>query len=126
LVFNSRKKVFEEQKEVYLRGTKLWDTGIADVVILHKHASNGDGDKIPMYVRRPSGKGPFPTVLLVTGLDGHRPDNTERTEEHLNRGWATVICDIPGTTVDCTANKRDPLSPDRLFTAILEWVKETP
>ncbi|KAF2848634.1 pigment biosynthesis protein Ayg1 [Plenodomus tracheiphilus IPT5] len=121
-----RKRVaFEEQKEVYIRGSQLWDTPIEECIVPHKYAGNGDGDNIPLYIRKPSGAGPFPTILLITGLDGHRPDNTERTQEHLNRGWATVICDIPGTTVDCPANKRDPLSPDRLFTSILEWIKET-
>lgn len=119
-----KKKVFEEQKEVYFRGAQLWDIPLEEVVVSHKHASNGDGDKIPMYIRKPTGDGPFPTVLLITGLDGHRPDNTERTQEHLARGWATVICDIPGTTVDCPANKRDPLSPDRFFTSILDFIKE--
>ncbi|KAF2123922.1 pigment biosynthesis protein Ayg1 [Dothidotthia symphoricarpi CBS 119687] len=120
-----KKKVFEEQKEAYFYGTKLWEVPIEDIEIPHKHAANGDGDNIPLYIRKPSGPGPFPTILLITGLDGHRPDNTERTQEHLDRGWATVICDIPGTTVDCPANKRDPLSPDRLFTSILEWIAET-
>jgi hypothetical protein len=37
----------------------------------------------------------------------------------------TVICDIPGT-VDCPANRRDPLSPDRLFTTILEYINRAP
>lgn len=121
-----KKQVFETQKKVYLQGTKLWDIPVSEVVIPHKYASNGDGTEIPLYIRKPAGSGPHPTVLLITGLDGHRPDNTERTEEHLKRGWATVICDIPGTTVDCPANKRDPLSPDRFFTSILEWIKDQP
>lgn len=120
-----KRKVFEEQKEVYLRSSQLWDIPIEEVVIPHKHASNNDGQDIPVYIRKPAGTGPFPTILLITGLDGHRPDNTERTTEHLIRDWATVICDIPGTTVDCPANKRDPLSPDRLFSSILNWIKET-
>lgn len=119
-----KERVFEEQKQNYIRGTKLWDRPIDEIVIDHKHASNGDGARIPLYIRKPVGPGPFPTVLLITGLDGHRPDNTERTQEHLNRGWVTIICDIPGTTVDCPANKRDPLSPDRLFSSILEWIKD--
>jgi hypothetical protein len=32
-----------------------------------------------------------------------------------------VICDIPGVA-DCPANKTDPLSPDRFFPAILDWI----
>lgn len=121
-----KKQVFEEQKQNYLAGAKLWGIPVEEVVVPHKHAANGDGPEIPLYIRKPTGQGPFPTVLLITGLDGHRPDNTERTSEHLNRGWATVICDIPGTTVDCPASKRDPLSPDRLFSTILEWIAEQP
>ncbi|EOA88069.1 hypothetical protein ACJQWK_01602 [Exserohilum turcicum] len=121
-----KKKAFEEQKKVYLQGAQLWEQPIEEVIVPHTHASNGDGDKIPLYMRKPAGPGPFPTILLMTGLDGHRPDNTERTQEHVNRGWATVICDIPGTTVDCPANKRDALSPDRLFSSILAWIADTP
>ncbi|KAJ4349526.1 uncharacterized protein N0V89_008142 [Didymosphaeria variabile] len=119
-----KKTAFEEQKTAYLRGAALWDVPVTETIIAHKYASNNDGDKIPLYIRKPPGKGPFPTVLLITGLDGHRPDNTERTTEHLSRGWATVICDIPGTTVDCPANRRDPLSPDRLFSSILDWIRD--
>lgn len=121
-----KKQVFEEQKEAYIQGTQLWDVPIVEETIPHVNASNGDGDSIPLYIRHPKGDGPFPTILLITGLDGHRPDNTERTEEHLRRGWATVICDIPGTTIDCPANKRDPLSPDRLFTTILTYIAQNP
>lgn len=120
----AKKIAFEEQKTAYLRGTALWDVPVTEIVIKHKYAANSDGEEIPLYIRKPDGPGPFPIVLLITGLDGHRPDNTERTSEHLARGWATVICDIPGTTVDCPANKRDPLSPDRLFSSILEWIKD--
>lgn len=119
-------QVFEEQKEVYLRGSQLWTHPVSEVIIPHTHTANDDGRNIPLYIRKPAGPGPFPTILLITGLDGHRPDNTERTEEHLTRGWATVILDIPGTTLDCPANKRDPLSPDRLFTSILDWIATCP
>jgi hypothetical protein len=121
-----KRQVFEEQKKAYMAGTQLWEVPITEEIVSHVHAANGDGDAIPLYIRHPKGDGPFPTILLITGLDGHRPDNTERTEEHLRRGWATVICDIPGTTVDCPVNKRDPLSPDRLFSTILECIAQNP
>lgn len=118
--------VFELQKQTYLRGAALWPTPITETTIPHPHALPNEGQHIPLYIRKPAGPGPFPTILLITGLDGHRPDNTERTTEHLHRGWATVICDIPGTTIDCPADRRDPLSPDRLFTSILDWIAAEP
>ena len=124
-----KQEVFEKQKKAYLQGSKLWDVPVEETVIPHKYASNGDGTEIPLYLRIPPNSATgakHPVVLLITGLDGHRPDNTERTEEFLKRGWATVICDIPGTTVDCPANKRDPLSPDRFFSSILDWIQEQP
>ncbi|KAF2825500.1 alpha/beta-hydrolase [Ophiobolus disseminans] len=119
-----KKEVFEEQKSTYLRGSKLWDRPIEDISIAHNDAANGDGECIPLYIRTPAGAGPFPTILLITGLDGHRPDNTERTTEFLARGWACVICDIPGTTVDCLANRKDPVAPDRLFSSIFDFIKQ--
>lgn len=120
----SKKAVYEEQKAAYLRGSSLWSHPIVDIAIPHTHASKDDGRTIPLYIRKPAGSDPFPTILLITGLDGHRLDNTERTTEFIERGWAVVIVDIPGTTVDCPANRTDPLSPDRLFASILEFIKE--
>lgn len=62
---------------------------------------------------------------LITGLDGHRLDNSERTDERLKRGWATVICDIP-SVADCPSNRRDPDSPNGLFSSILDWIVAQP
>jgi hypothetical protein len=119
-----KRRVFEEQKGVYLHGAKLWNVPISEAIIPHTHASPSDAPQIPVYIRKPPGTGPLPTILLITGLDGHRPDNTERTQEFLERGWCCVICDIPGTP-DCPADRRDPLAPDRLFSSILEWIAQT-
>lgn len=121
-----KKDVFEEQKRVYLEGARLWEVPVREEVVPHVYAAGGDEHVLPLYIRAPKGNGPFPTILLITGLDGHRPDNTERTEEHLRRGWATVIVDIPGTTVDCPADRRDPLSPDRLFDTVLDYIAQNP
>jgi len=122
-------QVYEKQKAAYLRGASLWDVPVDEVIIPHKHAQGNDGKDIPLYTRTPTGgqglqgAAKWPVVLLITGLDGHRPDNTERLDDFMKRGWATVVCDIPGVA-DCPADKRDPASPDRLFSSILEWMAE--
>jgi hypothetical protein len=120
-----KRAILEEQKAVHLRGPKLWDIPITKTITPHIHASNGDTSYIALYIRKPSGLGLLPTILLITGLNSHRPDNNERITEFLSRNWATVICDILGTH-DCLANKRDPLYPDRLFNSILAFVASTP
>jgi pimeloyl-ACP methyl ester carboxylesterase len=121
-------EAYEAQKKAYLQGTRLWDVPVEEVIIPFKHKGEGDKPEIPLYVRVPKGaskENPAPVILLITGLDGHRPDNTERTEEHLKRGWATVILDIPGVG-DCPSNKRDPNASDRYFNTILEYIASVP
>lgn len=77
-----KRQIFDEQKMIYLRGAALWPEPMTEVVIPHTAAGPGDGSEIPLYVRIPAGikKGDAakkcPVVLLITGLDGHRPDNT--------------------------------------------------
>jgi hypothetical protein len=75
-----KREAFEAQKKAYLKGTVLWDVPLQEVVIPHTHAGEGDDKAIPLYVRMPidaSPEKPCPVMLLITGLDGHRPDNTE-------------------------------------------------
>lgn len=99
---------------------------MVEEVIPHPFRANDDGDTIPLYVRVPvtaTAKNPAPTILLITGLDGYRPDNTQRSHEFLARGWATVIAEIPGTA-DCPSDCKDPKSPDRLWDSIFKWMGE--
>lgn len=143
-----KRQAYERQKELYMKGARQWDVPMQDITIPFQNAKEGDGKEIPLYVRVPKGaseENTVPVMFLITGLDGHRPDNwevsqqrtaevasrdaclslTKRTEEALKRGWATVICDIPGVA-DCPALKTDPSSPDRYFPAILSWIKAQP
>ncbi|TID24783.1 pigment biosynthesis protein Ayg1 [Venturia nashicola] len=111
-----------------MKGTKLWDVPIKEVVLPFKDAANGNKDSIPVYVRTPAAatkEKPVPIILLIIDLDGNRPDNSERTDDFTKRGWATVICDIPGVA-DCPSNKHDPLAPERLFTTILDYIESVP
>ncbi|OHW90422.1 pigment biosynthesis protein ayg1 [Colletotrichum incanum] len=119
-------KAWEAQKEVYLKAAQSWDCPINDIDIPHAHAKGGDRKSIPAYVRVPHGaskSNPSPVVILMTGLDGYRPDNTVRSDEFLARGWGSVIVEIPGTA-DCPADSADPESPDRLWSSVLDWIAD--
>ena len=109
-----------------MKAASSWIDPVVEELIPHTYASGADGPSIPIYYRAPSTatkEHPVPTILLLTGLDGHRPDNTQRTCEFLKRGWACVIAEIPGTA-DCPADPKDPDSPDRLWNSVLKWMNE--
>ena len=85
----------------------------------------GDLDvPIQTYLRIPRGikpKGGWPVLLFICGLDAYKTDHTPRTQTHVDRGFATLSFEIPGTG-DCPAAPNDPTSPDRLMSSILDWV----
>lgn len=123
----SKWKAWEAQKNVYMKAATTWDAPMKEVLVPHKARQGADRDTIPVYVRLPAKAsgvvgGKVPVVLLITGLDGYRPDNTQRSDEFLARGWASVIAEIPGTA-DCPADPSDPLSADRLWTSLLDWME---
>lgn len=123
-----KRAAFDRQKQVYLKAASVWKPVLKEETIPHTHASGRDGARIPIYVRLPeeaSAASPVPVVLLMTGLDGYRPDNSQRTHEIVNRGWATVIAEIPGTA-DCPADPADPESADRLWNSVLEYMAQRP
>lgn len=51
-----KRKVWEEQKRVYLRGAELWGEPMREVVISHTCRGEGDGGEIPLFVRVPKGE----------------------------------------------------------------------
>ncbi|KAJ5665201.1 uncharacterized protein N7477_007649 [Penicillium maclennaniae] len=119
-----KRAAYERQKSVYLKAASIWKPVLKEEIIPHTHARGRDGAHIPIYVRLPeeaSASNPVPVVLLITGLDGYRTDNSQRTHEIINRGWATVVCEIPGTA-DCPADPADPESADRLWDSVLEYM----
>lgn len=75
--------------------------------------------RIPEHASKLS---PVPVVLFVCGLDAYRTDFTSRVDEHILRGFACVSVEIPGTG-DSPASKHDPLSPDRQWSSVLDWIE---
>lgn len=119
-------QAWEAGKAAYEQGGRLLDPPSVAVDIPFTHAdpaAGDDGGTIPAYLRIPSGKRPdhgWPVLLFICGLDAYRTDHTPRTQVHVDRGYATLSFEIPGTG-DCPAAPDDPTSPDRLLTSILDW-----
>lgn len=117
-------KAWEAQKDAYAKAVQGWIDPIVEESIPHSAAAGADKLSIPVYTRIPSTASPqhrVPCILLITGLDGYRTDNTQRTNEFIKRGWACVIVEIPGTA-DSPADPQDPKSPDRLWDSIFGWM----
>jgi pimeloyl-ACP methyl ester carboxylesterase len=116
-------------KAAYEEGGKLLDPPSVPVSLPFPHANvaAGDSDRaIEAYLRLPKGDRPatgWPVLLFICGLDAYRTDHTPRTQQHVDRGFATLSFEIPGTG-DCPAAPNDPASPDRLMSSIIDWVEE--
>ena len=108
---------------MYAKAAATWDEKLEEIDVPHVHAQGNDRGTIPIYVRVPKNTTKAPAVILMTGLDGYRPDNTVRCDEFLSRGWAAVVVEIPGTA-DCPADSADPESPDRLWSSLLDWMEK--
>lgn len=114
------------QKSAYLKAARLWGSPVKEVLVPHVKGRDNEGREIPVYVRcpvpGPEGGWCWPTVILLTGLDGYRPDNTVRCDEFLKRGWASVVLEIPGTA-DCPSDPADPEAPERLWDSLFHWME---
>ncbi|KAE8356235.1 Alpha/Beta hydrolase protein [Aspergillus coremiiformis] len=123
-----KRTAFDRQKQAYLNSASRWDPPIQEVIVPHTNRAGKDGHQIPIYTRIPNNAGPnnpVPVVLIMTGLDGYRPDNSQRTHEITARGWAVVIAEIPGTA-DSPADPADPASPDRLWDSVFAYMATQP
>ncbi|KAF4966979.1 hypothetical protein FSARC_5418 [Fusarium sarcochroum] len=118
-------RAWEWQKAVYMKASATWAVPLTEVAIPHIFRKGADRDTVPVYVRVPQSTETkaHPTILVLTGLDGYRPDFTILHDEFLSRGWAAVIAEVPGTA-DCPADSSDPGSPDRLWSSVLDWMKQ--
>lgn len=95
-----------------------------EVQIPHVHALPSEGSSIPAYYQIPkvaSANVTVPLIILITGLDGYRTELVVWAESWRQCGCACLILEIPGTG-DSPADPSDPLSPDRQFSSVLDWI----
>jgi alpha-beta hydrolase superfamily lysophospholipase len=94
-------------------------------LVPHKHALEHEGKEIPIYYQLPdsaSAEKPVPAIVVITGLDGYRTELSVWAEGWRRKGVAFICIEIPGTG-DSPADAKDPKSPDRLFTSLIEWIE---
>ncbi len=120
---------WQKGKAAYVRASKYLNPPSVALDIPFKEADVAAGDSdapIQTYLRMPTGTKPkngWPVLLFICGLDAYKTDNTSRIQIHVDRGFATIMFEIPGTG-DCPAAPNDPTSPDRLMTSVLDWVAD--
>lgn len=101
---------------------------IREVLIPHTHGLSHEGKTVPVnYLLPPtaSTSTPAPLVLIITGLDGYRTELAVWQQGFLSKGIATLIAEIPGTG-DSPAAPQDPLSSDRQWSSVLDWLDTQP
>ncbi|KAI0593425.1 yellowish-green 1-like protein [Biscogniauxia sp. FL1348] len=111
-------------KEAAIKGLGLQHFPMVEVEIPHPHAKNGDGSVLPGYYHLPanaSSSHKAPLIIIFTGLDGYRTELAVWKNGWAQLGCATLIVEIPGTG-DNPGAPSDPLSPDRVWTSMFEWV----
>ena len=120
-------EAWDRGKAAYERAGSLLDPPNLPVTVPFTYADASAGDRdapVPAYLRLPNGSKPeagWPVVLFLCGLDAYRTDHTPRIQQHVDRGYATLAFEIPGTG-DCPAAADDPAAPDRLMSSVLDWV----
>ena len=120
-------EAWQKGKQAYINAGRYLDTPSVAVDVPFKHADRAAGDlEVPIqtFLRMPKGEKPasgWPVLLFICGLDAYKTDHTPRTQMHVDRGYATLSFEIPGTG-DCPAAPGDPTSPDRLMSSVLDWV----
>jgi len=120
-------EAWEKGKVAYEMAGELLDPASLPLEVPFTHVDTSAGDRdvgIQAYLRMPKGAKPvegWPVLLFICGLDAYKTDHTPRTQEHVDRGFATLSFEIPGTG-DCPAAPNDPTSPDRLMSSVIDWV----
>ena len=120
-------QAWQKGKEAYVNAGRYLvpPSAAIDIPFQHADVSAGDADlPIQAYLRMPVTEKPaagWPVVLFICGLDAYKTDHTPRTQMHVDRGFATLSFEIPGTG-DCPAAPGDPSAPDRLMSSVLDWV----
>ncbi|KAJ5207606.1 hypothetical protein N7449_001985 [Penicillium cf. viridicatum] len=121
---DGQRHAWEKSKEACLKGLQLRGDLVCEQSIPHKYYVKGECQQIPTWISLPDGASkdyPVPAVLAICGLDAWRTEMVAFADMCRRQGIAMVIVEIPGTG-DSPALEHDPLSPDRQWSSVLDWI----
>jgi hypothetical protein len=119
-------EAFKRGTAAYLQADRYFSPPVYEQIIPHTHGIGEEvNSEIRTCIRIPTAAFPsssVPVILYICrGLDAYGTDKTVWISEHVSRGLAVIAVNIPGTG-DCPAIRRDPRSPDRLFSSVLDRI----
>lgn len=123
-----QRHAWEEGKKAAAKGLVLRERPTKEMRIPHKHGLANEGNDIQFYYHLPPGTTkdkPVPLIMIFSGLDGYRTELAVWIEGWSQRNVGVVVVEIPGTG-DSPADPRDPTSPDREWSSLLDWIGEQP
>ncbi|KAF2457562.1 Alpha/Beta hydrolase protein [Lineolata rhizophorae] len=118
-----QKVAWTRSKANAVKGLGIREHPVHEIQVPHTHASGDDGSTISIFHQLPEGASaanPAPVVLIITGLDGYRTELAVWAEGWRRNGVGVVVVEMPGTG-DSPAAPKDPESPDRLWSSLLDW-----
>ena len=112
----------ERERDAYLAAGALMTPAVQKVAIPFQ-GEPGEGDRVVIYYRRPSGVPRPRAVLMWGGVDAWKEQMTGASDLLLAQGIATIAVDGPGTG---QSPVKGAPSAERQFVAALDWIAEQP
>ena len=122
------RSIWEEGKQAYKRGARYLNPAprAVDIPFIDCSVADGDMEKpIPGELWLPTANKPkngWPLIIFIGGIDGYRIDVMVYARPLVERGYATLCLDCPGTG-DNPAAPNDPTAPERWMNSIIAWAR---
>nr|OQO28043.1 hypothetical protein B0A51_02844 [Rachicladosporium sp. CCFEE 5018] len=116
---------WEQGKIVSAKGLALRERPTREVKIPYKHGLPSEGKELQFLPPGMTKEKPVPLLIIFTGLDGYRTELAVWIEGWSRLNVAVIVLEIPGTG-DSPADPKDPKSPDRQYSTLLDWIDKQP
>lgn len=110
------------ERKTYLAASAYWETPIERVAVPFQGRA-GEGNEIPVLLRRPRGIARPRVVLMWGGVDACKEQMTAASDALLAKGLATIAMDNAGTG---ESPVRGVVDAERPFIAVLDWLRGRP